>query len=205
MKRLPLVVALAMLWSLLIALPASATGAPPRTPEAVFASGSTNLTPTEQVGVRTALAGVHLVKTSSRVTTPRLLTPAWSNPRERVRCWEDYEFYEGQTVVGTVMYTLWQGLNWCSVSWDSGYSYNVYRGTVFARGGETKSPFYTFNGDVGFTSPNMWNLGWEIRSVTEERFEVNVGWYHSTATPCVQIRGGARGLTWSLPDCHLNA
>lgn len=109
-------------------------------------------------------------------------------------CWNAYVNYDWNAAAGNTVYTTWQGLGWCS----NGSSVTSY--WVFDRGGETSTPGWSYQGHGGQGS---WNVGWEVRQYTQERFTFAVGAYGFTQTPCTQLRGGATGLYSHQSTCNL--
>lgn len=94
-------------------------------------------------------------------------------------CWSAYVSYDWKAAAGNTVYTTWQGLNWCS----NGSSITSY--SVFTRGGETSTPGWSYNGNGGQGS---WNVGWEVRQYTQEKFTFGLGTYFGyTTSPCTRF------------------
>lgn len=121
---------------------------------------------------------------------------AGANGTEAVTaCWTSWKRWGAQAAAGNTLYTWWQGLDWCG----NGTSITSY--SRYDRGGETSTPGWTYIGPAGATYNNV---GWEIRSRTQETFQFSViGYPIQTPTECGQIRGGAGGLTSSSTSCSL--
>ncbi len=108
------------------------------------------------------------------------------------RCYTARVTYKAKAAAGNVIYTYWQRLNWC----HNGSKVTSWK--VAERGGETSTPLWSYEGHAGKGSHNV---GWEIRSWTQERFKYGFGPVSSTQTPCVQIRGG-KGLYSYQKSCN---
>lgn len=110
-------------------------------------------------------------------------------------CWNAYAHYGWKAAAGNTVYTAWQTLGWCS------NGSNVTSYWIINRGGETSTPGWSYQGDNG---QGAWNVGWEVRQYTQEKFTFGIGSYGYSTSPCVQVRGGATGLYSSQASCSLN-
>jgi hypothetical protein len=109
-------------------------------------------------------------------------------------CWSAYVLYDWKAAAGNTVYTTWQGLDWCANGSISSWH-------VFVRGGETSTPGWSYDGPHGAGS---YNVGWEVRQYTQEKFTFGAGQYFGySTTPCTQIRGGATGLYSTRATCNL--
>lgn len=110
-------------------------------------------------------------------------------------CYGAYGRFDWRAAAGNTVYTTWQGLHWCS----NGSSVTSFY--VFDRGGETSTPGWSYQGNGGAGS---WNVSWEVRQYTQQKFTFGIGAYGYSTTPCTQVRGGATGLYSSRASCNLS-
>jgi hypothetical protein len=108
-------------------------------------------------------------------------------------CWSTYQTWKSVGALGNVIYTWWQGFQWCG----SGGSVTTH--SVYVRGGETATPGWSYDGHGGSGGRNM---GWEYRQYTQEKFSFFK--FATQQTKCAQIRGGATGLFSARGNCDLS-
>lgn len=149
-----------------------------------------NITAQQQAALLDVIAPADVTVLETRTTTDAPAETATGGA-----CWSTWQRWGQRSSHGNTLYTWWQGLRWCARAGQ------ITSSTVFDRGGETSTPGWSFTGHGGQGS---WNLGWEVRQYTQEKFTFGIGWFSYTSTKCGQIRGGASGLFSRRESCGLN-
>lgn len=190
-------------------------GAEPDSSEAQFASEAEGLAPSAVAGLELARRVIEApnpteayqalseterqmldratqpVRTELVETRGRMPTQADVEPDG---CWRAYARYAAKGAFGNTIYTWWQGLYWC------GANSRITSYRVIDRGGETSTPGWSYEGRGG---QGTLNVGWEVRSYTQEKFRFRAGPIDYTQTRCAQVRGGATGLYSERSSCNL--
>lgn len=158
------------------------------------------LTPEEKLAYRDATAPVSAIVESEPAELVTTHASGGTDASERAAalasCWSQRVQLNWQSRWGFTVARTWQRLGWCG----SGGRITSYE--LEERGGQAAAVGYAYEGAGG---DGRRNVGWEVRSYTQEVFslfgvEVIPG---TTFVPCTQIRGGATGGYSQRTNCTL--
>ena len=155
------------------------------------------LTPAERAAFDLEYAPAAMVPLPSPATSP----PPYSIT-STTKCWEYARTWNVNNQIGKTLFTYWSRVRWCSDG------IRVTSATTSDRGGETRTPFYHFRGNLGSGSLSLYS---ENRRYVQERFtfEVPSPWGNVVVSDyvyCAQLRVGTTYERHSgLANCNLYA
>jgi hypothetical protein len=111
------------------------------------------------------------------------------------RCYSAYVLLDWKNALHKTTYTTWLGIDWCA------RHERVISSRIYTRGGETKTPLWSYNGRKG---KGKRNTGSQIRVYSEVEFSFGIGPWQTHEFPCTQIRGTRTGHWSWRGTCNLS-